>query len=253
MLSVIFSVLKPIAYISLPVIIINSVASTSPKTQYYVRSATYAGTMAVVGACSVFAAAGMALVGEKYNVNYVVARAFYWTASKIMNIDVEVEGEEHLLTQPAMLLSNHQSMLDVLILARWVVWFSPCPSFLICNLSVIPKRTSMTAKRSIQFTPLGPFMTLSGAVFVDRGSNTRAVKSLQEAGQTVKREHISIFMYPEGTRHSSEEPNMLPFKKGPFHLSVQASIPIVPIVAENYWSLYHVGFFGKGTIKVKGL
>lgn len=47
---------------------------------------------------------------------------------------------------------------------------------------------------------------------------------------------------------------MLPFKKGAFHLAVQAQLPIVPIVCENYAALYsskHKRFDG-GEVTVRG-
>ncbi|KAJ2967875.1 hypothetical protein NUW54_g13379 [Trametes sanguinea] len=40
------------------------------------------------------------------------------------------------------------------------------------------------AKKELQWSPLlGQFMTLAGAVFVDRGNNARAVRSLTAAGE----------------------------------------------------------------------
>lgn len=68
----------------------------------------------------------------------------------------------------------------------------------------------------------------------------------------MKREDISLMMYPEGTRHIEEVPALLPFKKGAFHLAVQAGLPVIPVVCENYWKLYHKGVFGTGVIKVRG-
>jgi len=62
----------------------------------------------------------------------------------------------------------------------------------------------------------------------------------------------SLWMFPEGTRTSSEVSDMLPLKKGGFHMALQAGVPIIPIVAENYWRLYHKGLFASGTIKVRG-
>jgi lysophosphatidate acyltransferase len=108
------------------------------------------------------------------------------------------------------------------------------------------------AKKSLQYTPLGPFMTMSGAIFVDRGNNAHAVRSLGAAGELMKKLQISLTMFPEGTRTSSEVPDMLPLKKGGFHLAIQAGIPIIPVVTENYWRLFHKGVFDEGTIKIRG-
>jgi lysophosphatidate acyltransferase len=110
------------------------------------------------------------------------------------------------------------------------------------------------AKKELQWTPLlGQYMTFSGAVFVDRGNNTRAIQSLRTAGETIKAQGTSIWMFPEGTRSLREQPDMLPLKKGAFHLAVQAGVPIVPVVCENYWKLYHKGTFLPGVLKIKGM
>lgn len=117
---------------------------------------------------------------------------------------------------------------------------------------MFPMKASIMAKKEVQWSPLGPWMFMSGAVFVDRGNSTRAHESLTAAGEEMKSKGISLMMYPEGTRNSQEVPSLLPFKKGAFHLAVQAGIPIIPVVCENYWRIYHKGVFGTGTIKVRG-
>jgi len=51
----------------------------------------------------------------------------------------------------------------------------------------------------------------------------------------------------------SDEPNLLPFKKGAFHLAVQSGCPIIPVVCENYSKLLKKGkYFKRGTLKMKG-
>ena len=118
---------------------------------------------------------------------------------------------------------------------------------------MFPKQASIMAKKSIKWNPaLGLFMRLSGTVFVDRGNSAKAQRSLEEAGEGMKARRTSLFIFAEGTRHIEETPNLLPFKKGAFHLAVKGGIPIIPVVCENYWRLYHKGVFGSGTIKVKG-
>lgn len=123
---------------------------------------------------------------------------------------------------------------------------------LIPHPRVFPPRTSIVAKKSLQWSPLGPFMAISGTVFIDRGNGPQAVRSLAAAGEKMKSRGTSLWMFPEGTRTNQETPSMLPFKKGAFYLAVQSGIPIVPVVVENYWKIYRPGFFGRGTIKVRG-
>ncbi|KAJ3828667.1 hypothetical protein F5880DRAFT_1472127 [Lentinula raphanica] len=235
-MSFLLSIFKPIAYISLPFILVRTAMASSPKGLYYFRRGLYLGCMMTIATWGIVVAATMSVTGYRYDVNWVIARTFYAVAGAVMDIKVEVEGEEHMLTRPAVLLSNHQTMLDILFVGR-----------------MMPKRTSILSKKSLQYTPLGPFMIMSGAVFIDRGNNARAVRSLEAAGQLMKDRKISIWIYPEGTRHLSKEPDLLPFKKGAFHLALQSGIPIVPIVTENYWRIYREGFFGTGVVKIRVL
>lgn len=45
----------------------------------------------------------------------------------------------------------------------------------------------------------------------------------------------------------------MPFKKGAFHLAVQAQVPIVPVVCENYWRLFDGrGKMEGGDLRLKG-
>lgn len=108
------------------------------------------------------------------------------------------------------------------------------------------------SKQSLKLSPMGPFMIMSGAIFIDRRNNASAVRSLVAASRTIQTLGLTLWMFPEGTRHSSEYPDLLPFKKGGFHLAIQAGIPIVPVVVENYWRKYRRGVFDDGVIKVKG-
>ncbi|KAL5530339.1 SLC1 [Sanghuangporus sanghuang] len=231
------SLVKPLAYLSVPIFLLRTASNTSPLARYYVRLGIYLSTVGVCSLWGVFVSIGLSLIGRRYDINWVIARSFYNLASRFLGITVEVEGEEHLSTRPVVLIMNHQSMLDILILGR-----------------VFPKQASVTSKKELQWMPLlGQFMTLSGAVFIDRTNNSSAVKSVATAGQAMKERGTSIWVFPEGTRTLSEHSDMLPFKKGSFHLAVQAGVPITSLVCQNYWRLYHKGTFESGLIKVKVL
>lgn len=105
---------------------------------------------------------------------------------------------------------------------------------------------------------------LSGTVFINRGNNKSAVASMTQAGEEMKRKKISLWIFPEGTRHNSSDLDLLPFKKGAFYLAVQckqiyctglivAGTPIIPVVCQNYNHLFDGRTrFKSGTLRIKG-
>lgn len=123
-----------------------------------------------------------------------------------------------------------------------------------------PKYTSVTAKKSLKWAPfLGWFstslplppslsvtrqlthtVTLSKTVFIDRANRTTARAAFDSAANTMRTQRQNVFIFPEGTRSYADQPELLPFKKGAFHLAIQAGVPIVPIVVANYAHVLNV-------------
>jgi putative phosphoserine phosphatase/1-acylglycerol-3-phosphate O-acyltransferase len=66
--------------------------------------------------------------------------------------------------------------------------------------------------------------------FVDRGNTAQARKALEPVVDRIN-EGYSLAISPEGTR--SATPRMARFKKGAFHMAMQAGVPIVPVVIRN--------------------
>lgn len=121
MMSLLAGIAKPLAYVSLPVFALHTLSKSSPIARYYVRLALYLSTLGVCSAWGVVCAVGMSLIGRRLDVFFVVARSFYALASRAVDIKLVVEGAEYLDTHPAVLVGNHQSMLDILYLGRYVV------------------------------------------------------------------------------------------------------------------------------------
>ena len=125
---------------------------------------------------------------------------------------------------PYVFIMNHQSMFDI------PVAFSYLP----VNLRFVAKKVL----KSIPF--LGWYMWRTGMVFVDRSQRSQALASLQKAGKQV-RDGATILAYPEGTR--SVDGHILPFKKGPFVVAIEAGVPIVPVAIEGSHKLLPRGGF----------
>ena len=67
-------------------------------------------------------------------------------------------------------------------------------------------------------------------IAIDRSNPERARKSMEKARQ-VMADGYSFGVFVEGTRAMPGE--LLPFKKGAFHLALQTDAPIVPVAITN--------------------
>ena len=137
-------------------------------------------------------------------------------ATAITGVELEVEDERHLWSsRPCVFIFNHQSKADVMILAK-----------------LIRRDMGGVGKKEIKDIPiLGKLMEWGGTVFVDRADGKSAIKAMEPLVDAIRKEGKSICIAPEGTR--SLTPKLEPFKKGAFHLAMQAGVPIVPIVIHN--------------------
>lgn len=134
----------------------------------------------------------------------------------LAGVDVEVVGSEHLVAaRPCVFVFNHQSNLDVPIMMK-----------------ILRGGFTGVAKAEAAAMPLwGQFFRFADVAFVDRGNSEQARKALEPAVRRLVDDGISLALSPEGTR--TPTPRLAPFKKGAFHIAMQAGVPIVPIVLRN--------------------
>jgi putative phosphoserine phosphatase/1-acylglycerol-3-phosphate O-acyltransferase len=130
-------------------------------------------------------------------------------------IQLAIKGEEHLwASRPAVFILNHQSNADFLI-----------------AIKLIRKDARAVAKKELESVPiLGQMMAASGTIFLDRTDKDKAIESLKPAVDSLK-EGTSVVIFPEGTR--SYDYTLGSFKKGAFHMAMQAGVPLIPIILKN--------------------
>jgi 1-acyl-sn-glycerol-3-phosphate acyltransferase len=89
----------------------------------------------------------------------------------------------------------------------------------------------MLAKTELFKIPVwGRAVRAAEFIEVDRRDHQRAIASIEHAARLV-REGVSIWMAPEGTRSKTGE--VLPLKKGGFHLAADTATPIVPVAIKG--------------------
>ncbi len=101
-------------------------------------------------------------------------------------------------------------------------------------------------KKSLAWLPLfGQLYWLTGNILIDRANRSKAVGTIGQVAEKIKKSKVSVWMFPEGTR--SRGRGLLPFKTGAFHAAISAEVPIIPIVCSstghlklNRWNNGHV-------------
>ncbi|MCJ1400460.1 1-acylglycerol-3-phosphate O-acyltransferase [Xylographa trunciseda] len=223
-LWILFQLLSTYLFIAM-LLLALSLLTTHPLPSFLYRLLVSYLALLLCASYGVFASLALLILPPHRSAQWATARAFKHTMSLLTGISFEIlSGRQHLLTRPAVFVGNHQTALDVLFLGE-----------------IFPQHCSVTAKKSLKRVPfLGWFMALSGTVFIDRADRATAMKAFEGAAREMREQRQSVFIFPEGTRSNAEEATLLPFKKGAFHLAIQAQVPIVPVVAGCYWGVLGV-------------
>lgn len=89
----------------------------------------------------------------------------------------------------------------------------------------------MVAKRELFRVPVwGRAMRAAGFIEVDRDNHERAVESLRRAADAIE-SGTDVWISPEGTR--SRDGSLQAFRKGGFHLALDAGARILPVSIEG--------------------
>ncbi|MFK8030715.1 MAG: lysophospholipid acyltransferase family protein [Gammaproteobacteria bacterium] len=132
----------------------------------------------------------------------------------ITGVRLKVNSFNHIDSGPCVIVANHASYLDGLILK-----------------AVLPPRFGFVIKREVTRVPLIHFLLRRiGSEFVERrnryrsGQDARRIVELAKSGN-------SIAVFPEGT--FTAQPGLAQFRPGAFAAAVAGELPVVPVVIEG--------------------
>jgi 1-acyl-sn-glycerol-3-phosphate acyltransferase len=147
-----------------------------------------------------------------------------WFAGVRLQVDNRARLEPD---QPYVFMANHASTIDI-----WAAFLA------------VPRRVRMIAKKQLARIPLFGWVMWAGRfIFIDRQNATAARRSIQDAGNRI-RGGCSVLIFPEGTR--TRDGQLGVFKKGGFHMAMEAGVPIVPIALQGTREL-----MPRGSLRVK--
>ncbi len=148
--------------------------------------------------------------GARFTYRYL-AVTWAWINLTLTGVRVKVLGREKVdRNKSYIVMTNHQSNLDVLALA-----------------TRLPLQMRWIAKRELMKVPIfGIAIKRMGMIIIDRSDPDKAHESMKAADERIK-SGLSIIIFPEGTR--SRDGRLLEFKKGGFVMALSTKTPILPV------------------------
>ncbi len=126
---------------------------------------------------------------------------------KATGVRVAVDGE--VPSRPCLLLANHRSYLDPILVLR--------------DVHAYPVAKAELA----QWPIIGKGAKQAGIIYLRRGHASSGAYALKVMADVILEEGFSIILFPEGT--TSNQRHLLPLKKGAFRAAVRWSLPVVPV------------------------
>lgn len=127
----------------------------------------------------------------------------------------KIEGLENIeKDKPYVIVINHQSMVDVMM------------------LYLVPMIFRWVSKKEVHRIPfIGRFLMMHGDIAIDRKQGSKSMRKVMEQGKMWLDRGVSVAMFPEGTR--SKDGEIHRFKAGAFALAKDAGVAILPVIMEG--------------------
>jgi 1-acyl-sn-glycerol-3-phosphate acyltransferase len=127
---------------------------------------------------------------------------------------ITIEGREKALDNTTyVIISNHQSLLDILIINCLTYKYKWISKVELLNVPV-----------------LSWYLKMADYIIIDRNNDESKAAMLEESYKCLK-QGTSIMIFPEGTRSRNNEIGF--FKRGAFQLALQANVPILPVLIDG--------------------
>ncbi|WP_341503724.1 lysophospholipid acyltransferase family protein [Gallaecimonas sp. GXIMD4217] len=148
---------------------------------------------------------------RKLRARAIVSRSFrfFLEAMRLMGIcTYEIDGEQRLNAEPCLVIANHPSLLDVVLL-----------------IAAMPK-ADCVVKEAIWHNPfMRGVVRATGYI-----SNARRGEEMIEAARQTMAEGFSLVIFPEGTRTRPGQP--LAMQRGAANLAVRTEFPLRPVLLD---------------------
>ncbi len=155
---------------------------------------------------------------QMYYVAVFWGRMILFLLKYVLGITYRVTGRENIPDTPCVVLSKHQSILDIF------AW-----------LSVFEPHTSPFKKELLNIPCFGWMLASTKPIAIDRKAGRQALNVLVKNGTEKLKKGIWVLLYPEGTRTLPGQKGN--YKSGGALLAKKAGVDIVPVALNTglFW------------------
>jgi 1-acyl-sn-glycerol-3-phosphate acyltransferase len=188
---------------------LSSASRSLTRLARVIGDTLYAGWWYLVTALGLVAAFIATMILPTLSMRWSALRGIVHTVLALTGIRVNVTGAENLPKGNAVILFNHTSYMDAVIIA-----------------AVLPGTPAFVAKKEFESQPFaGSFMRRLGVAFVERFDAAASLADAESVTSMAKEGRLFVF-FPEGT--FTRRAGLLGFYMGAFKVAAEANLPVVP-------------------------
>lgn len=142
-----------------------------------------------------------------------IVQGILWLIFRATGSSLTVIGKENIPDSAVLYVGNHRSYFDI-----------------VTAYCVVPGLTGFVAKKEMGRYPLlKDWMELVNCIFLDRKNIKEGLKTILEGIEKVKG-GVSMWIFPEGTRNTSEDiTELMVFHEGSMKIAEKSGCPVIPV------------------------
>lgn len=188
---------------------LSGVIPQMKRLRRFTVDVAYAGWWWTVVACSFLLAWLAVMTLPRCGWRWVAVRTIARAALAAVGVTVTANGIERIPLRNAMLVFNHSSYMDALVLS-----------------AVLPGQPAFVAKKELAGQVFaGPFLRRLGTLFVERYDVAGSLSDTEALIAAARQGRILVF-FPEGT--FTRRPGLSAFYLGAFKVAADAALPVLP-------------------------
>ncbi len=169
---------------------------------------------------------------QTYKMSALWGRWVMFLLRYLVNIDYRVQGRENVPDSPCVMLSKHQSAIDIFIF-----------------MDIFDYQTWVFKKELLNIPFFGWMLKANKPIAIDRSQGRKALQFVMQRGKEKLEEGFCVSLYPEGTRTLPGQRGN--YKSGGVMLAKRAGVDIVPIALNTglFWQKGR-GLVNSGTVDI---